>query len=211
MSRKLRRGRRDKAPNGKWTVTGNGVEFLRGRDPEVMYRLMQKLMPRKAVLSWLTPGKPLFGLPRHLDGSPWLTIVDDIDPVAAGPESFDKDSLKGWAIRAQVIAVDAAAPKVKVYETLGSLAADGRLVLVVQTVEARRLQWHQYFVFVRPPGTPTMMMHHLNNPRSDGPRQIVRMGGLHDDFESDRPILPSSASASNQPLIIGATARRKLS
>jgi hypothetical protein len=133
-----------------------------------MWSLIQQIMPRKAVLSWLSPGKPLFGLPYDFDGLPWLTIVDDLDPTAAGPESFDRYSLEWWATRAGPIAIDAATPTVPFYEGLGSLAAEGHLVLIVQTVEARRLRWHDYFMSLRPPGPPTMMMHHFKNTQPNG-------------------------------------------
>ena len=192
-------GQRAKARNAKWTVSGDGVDVLHGRDPEVMWSLMEQIKPRRAVLSWLTPGKPLFGLPYYFDGLPWLTIVDDLDPAAAGPDSFDGYSLEWWATRAGPIAIDAATPTVSFYERLGSLAAEGHLVLIVQTVEARRLPWHEYFVSVRPPGTPTIMMHHLKNPRPDGPKQVTRIGGLYDDFVSDRPFLTSSNADPGRP------------
>jgi hypothetical protein len=189
-----------KAPKGKWIISGDGFDFVRGRNPDVMWSLFQQIRPRRAVLSWLTPGKPLFGLPYHFDGLPWLTIVDDLDPAAAGPDSFDGYSLEWWATRAGPIAIDAATPTVSFYEPLGALAAAGHLVLIIQTVKERRLRWHRYFVSVRPPGTPTMMMHHMKNPRPTGPKQITRIGGLHDDFASDRPILTSSGAPSSCPV-----------
>jgi hypothetical protein len=139
-----------KAPKGKWIPSGDGFDFVRGRNPDVMWSLFQQITPRRAVLSWLTPGKPLFGLPYHFDGLPWLTIVDDLDPAAAGPDSFDGYSLEWWATRAGPIAIDAATPTVSLYEPLGALAAAGHLVLIIQTVKERRLRWHQYFVSVRP-------------------------------------------------------------
>ena len=175
-----------KTPKGKWTIPDDGFDFIRGRHPEVMWSLIQQIRGRRAVLSWLTPAKPLFGLPYHWDGLPWLTIVDDLDPAAAGPDSFDGYSLEWWATRAGPIAIDAATPTVSFYEPLGELAAAGHLVLIVQTVEERRPPWHQYFVSDRRPGMPTMMMHYLKNPRPNGPKQVARIGGLHDDFESDR-------------------------
>ena len=65
-----------KAPKGKWIISGDGFDFVRGRNPDVIWSLFQQIRPRRAVLSWLTPGKPLFGLPYHFDGLPWLTIVE---------------------------------------------------------------------------------------------------------------------------------------
>jgi hypothetical protein len=169
-----------KAPIGGRTVSGDGVELLRGRDPEVMWTLLQQLRSRRAVLSWLTPGKPLFGLPNSFNQNqdmPWLTIVDDLDPAAAGPPSFGAHSLEWWATRAGPIAIDAATPTVRLYKMLGSLAAKGYLVLVVQTVETRRLLWHQYFVTVRPLGARTAMMHHLKNTRPGGQNRFSEPAG----------------------------------
>jgi hypothetical protein len=77
------------------------------------------------------------------------SIVDDLDPAAAGPDSFDRYSLEWWATRAGPIAIDAATPTVSFYEPPGALAAAGHLVLIVQTVEERRLRW-QAILRVRP-------------------------------------------------------------
>jgi hypothetical protein len=196
-------GQRAKARSAKWTVSGDGVDILHGRDPEVMWSLLEQLKPRRAVLSWLTPGKPLFGLLYPFEGLPWLTIVDDLEPAAAGPDSFDGYSLEWWATRAGPIAIDAATPTVPLYKMLGSLAADGLLVLIVQTVEERRLPWHQYVRSVRPAGARTFMMHHLKNTRGEGPKQILRTGELDEDFVSDRPFLTSSISLRSRPVMNG--------
>jgi hypothetical protein len=199
------------ARNGKCSVSDDDFDILRGRDPEVMCSLFQQIKGPRAVLSWLIPAKTLFGLPYHYDVLPWITIVDDLDPTAMGPASFDGYSLEWWATRADAIAIDAATPTVPFYDALGSLAARGLLVLIVQTVEARRLLWHQYFVSVRPPGMRTMMMHHLKNTRPGGPKQVARMGRLYDDFVSDRPVATSTGSAPSCRVIMGATARPKIS
>jgi len=132
MSRKRnppvsRFGRPLRARNGKWSVSEDGFDFLRGRDPEVMLCLLRQIRPRRAVLSWLTPEKPLFGLPYHWDGLPWLTIVDDLDPPAVGPDSFDGYSLEWWATRAGPIAIDAATPTVVILRAAGSSGGSGTL------------------------------------------------------------------------------------
>ena len=194
-------GRRAKARNAKWTVSGDGVDVLHGRDPEVMWALLEQIKPYRAVLSWLMPEKPLFGLLYPFEGLPWITIVDDQDAAATGPDSFDQYSLEWWATRAGPIVIDAATPTVRLYKTLGSMAADGLLVLIVQTIEARRLQWHQYFVSIRPPNAPTMMIHHLRNTRGEGPKQILRVGRLHDDFLTDRPFSSNLGPAFKPPTI----------
>jgi hypothetical protein len=165
------------------------TEFFRSRDPQIMGPLMLALNKSRTLFSWLTPGSRVFGVPQWGgEDLPWLTIIDDLDPAALGPPSFDAHSLEWWATRAEMLVVDAATPTVHLYKALGSSVAMGRLVLIVQTVETRRLLWHRYFVSVRPPTARTAMMHHLKNTRPGGPKQVLRAGGLHDDFVSDRPI-----------------------
>jgi hypothetical protein len=185
-------GRTEKTLGGERTVPRDGAEFsefFRSRDPQVMGPLMLALNKSRTLFSWLTPGSRVFGVPQWAgEYLPWLTIIDDLHPAASGPPSFDAHSLEWWATRAEALLIDAATPTVHLYETLGSQVALGRLVLIVQTVETRRLLWHRYFVSVRPPTARTAMMHHLKNTRPGGPKQVLRAGGLHDDFVSDRPI-----------------------
>jgi hypothetical protein len=164
-------------------------EFVRGHDPKVMEPLMVALSKRRTLFSWLTPGKSVVGVPDWAgEDLPWLTLIDDLHSEASGPTSFDSPSLKWWSTRAGVLVIDAATPTGKLYAALGSQAADGYLTLIVQTVEARRLLWHEYFVSVRPPDMPTLIVHHLKKPGPEGPKQVLRAGKLDDDFVSDRPI-----------------------
>jgi hypothetical protein len=131
-------------------------EFLRRRDPAVMGTLMRALGRHGALLSWLTPEYAPCGLPSWVSpGAPWLTLIDDLDASSSGPESFDEESVQWWNMRASVIAIDTGVPTVPFYWWLGSLTATN-LVIVVQTIEARRLLWHKYFELSRPLGMRTL-------------------------------------------------------
>jgi hypothetical protein len=175
-----------------------GIKFLRGRDPAVMGPMLQTLAPRRAVFSWLTPGVRLIGLPPFADPDmPWLTMIDDLDHDAAGPPSFDPASLQWWAEQAQVFLVDAATPRVHLYKKIARLAADGYLVLAVQTIEERRLVWHKHFATVHPPGEKACVFHQIKSLVLGGPEQVVRMGTLSDDFEAARPVLSGGKLITN--------------
>jgi hypothetical protein len=116
-------------------------------------------------------------------------MIDDLDPGAAGPPSFDQASLKWWAKQANIFLIDAATPDIRLYEIIGRYAARGFLVLAVQTIEERRLVWHKYFAAVHPPGEKAFVLHQIKSPVLGGPKQVVRMGELNDDFEKVRPVL----------------------
>ena len=51
-------------------------------------------------------------------------------------------------------------------------------MLLVQTVEARRLWWQKFFVSVCSPGAPVFVMHHLRTTQPGGPKQVLRTGRL---------------------------------
>ena len=171
MSRKQRvKSRIDKIDSD-----ADGIKFLRGRDPNVLGPMLLTLAPRRALFSWLTPGVPLIGLPSFAHPNmPWLTMIDDLDPGAAGPPSFDQASLKWWAEQAQVFLIDAATPHVRMYKMIGRFAADGYLVLAVQTIEERRLVWHNYFAAIHRPGEKAYVFHQIKSPVLGGPKQVVR-------------------------------------
>lgn len=195
----MSRNRRWKLREIQPDCTGDGaefVEFVRSHDPEMMGPLTVALSQRRTLFSWLTPGKRVLGLPDWVDQNlQWLTLVDDLGVAATGPNSFDHLSLKWWITRAYVLVVDAAPPTARLYEAPGSLAADGYLMLIVQTTKDRRLLWQNYFISVRPPDAPTYVVHHLVSRRPGGPKQLVRTGGLWSDFVSDRPIdMPRAAA-----------------
>jgi hypothetical protein len=169
-------------------------EFLSVRDPQVMGPLLQALSPRRALFSCLPPGTRVIGVPAWAgEDLPWLTIVDDLHAAAAGPTSFDPQSLEWWATRASLLFIDAATPQTHIYSMLGKIAAEGHLVFIVQTVEARRPQWHEYFVSVCSPTLQRLVMHQLRCTQPGKPAQVIRMGGLGDDFASDRPVVRPSA------------------
>src|SRR5215469_7760402 len=72
--------------------------FLRGRDPDAIAALFSAMEKRRTLLSWLTPGTAVKGVPAWAGPPlPWLTFVDDlVHEAAAGPDSFDKPSLEWW-------------------------------------------------------------------------------------------------------------------
>jgi hypothetical protein len=178
-------------------------ELLNRRDPETMGALLSALNKSRTLFSWLTPETKVIGVPSWADKDlPWLTLVDDLGSGAAGLPSFDADSLKWWATRAGPIAIDAATPTPSLYVMLGSMAADGYLVLIIQTVESRRRLWHQYFVSIRVPTARTLMMHRMKDPQPGGPKHILKIGDLHADFERDVPILSPDDLKSGRPGVL---------
>jgi hypothetical protein len=161
------------------------AEFLRERDPDVMVALSEAFKKRRTLFSWLTPGTIVKGIPAwagpHL---PWLTLVDDlIHRAAAGPDSFDKPSLDWWINnRALALVVDAAKSLPEFYGLLPSFPANGQGILVVQTVEGRRLIWHEYFRAAASPGIHVAVVDMMNTSGPGKPRQLLRGGRLGDDF-----------------------------
>jgi hypothetical protein len=143
------------------------------------------------VLTWLLPDQRTIGTPWYADPDPlWLTIVDDLDPAAAGPSSFDRQALCWWAKRAEVIVVDAAKPHPRKLGPPALLVAQGRLVLVVQTKEERREVWHQFFRDARAAGTPTLVIDIMNSSVPGAQPCRMRIGGLGTEFPADAPYTP---------------------
>jgi hypothetical protein len=171
-------------------------ELPHRRDQEAMGPSKQALARHRAVLSWLTPGIPASGVPDWAGQDvPWLTVVDDIlHAAAAGPSSFDQRSLEWWVNQAVCLVVDAGTKVVlDFYDHLISLVkVHGATVLVVQTVEARRLLWHKYFQGLRAPGADTVVMDVMNDPTRGAPIQLFRMGEMGDDFGPNGPSSPGS-------------------
>lgn len=175
-------------------------EFLRVRDPQVMGPLLEALSASRTLFSCLPPGKRVIGVPEWAGKDlPWITVVDDLHVAAAGPTSFDQPFLEWWTNRAVSLIVDAATPVPDFYEFLGSSAAKGYRELLVQTVEARRLLWHEYFRRVRGPGRPAVVIDGMNNPGPGVPRQLLRVGRIGDDFGPRGPSSPGSFGALAPP------------
>jgi hypothetical protein len=124
-----------------------------------------------------------------------VTIVDDLDAAASGPTSFDRQSLDWWINRAIALVVDAAKPLPKLYQFFGSSAANGDRLLIVRTVEARRLLWHEFLRAARSPSRLAAVVDVMNNPGSEPARQLIRVGPLGDDFGPNRPSNPRSFAA----------------
>jgi hypothetical protein len=191
---RCRAGRIDKT-----SVSRDGAdfsEFLRSRDPQVMGPLMLALNKSRTLFSWLTPGTSVIGVPGWAGQDlPWLTLIDDLHAQAADPTSFDQRSLEWWTHRAVALIVDAARALPSFYETVGSTVASGQRALLVQTVEVRRLLWHEYFRSARAPGVPAVVVDLMNNPNAGVPRQLLRVGRLGDDFGPNGPSSPGSFGA----------------
>ena len=62
-----------KAPKGKWIISGDGFDFVRGRNPDVMWSLFRQITPRRAVLSWSNFGKASV---RFALSFRWLALAD---------------------------------------------------------------------------------------------------------------------------------------
>ena len=61
----------------------------------------------------------------------WIVIIDDRGPGAAGPSSFDAGTLRWLFADAFQIAIDAAEPKMELYEYLGNVFSLSRLLRTV--------------------------------------------------------------------------------
>jgi hypothetical protein len=169
-------------------------EFLRGRDPDAMAALVLALEKRRTLFSWLTPGTRVKGVPDWADQRlPWLTLVDDRAESAAGPASFDKSSLEWWINnRALALVVDAAKPLPSLYEMLPCFPKDGQGILIVETVEARRLIWHEYFRAAAAPGIHAAVVDIMNASGPGKLRQLLRVGRLGDDFGPNGALSPDA-------------------
>jgi hypothetical protein len=192
-------GRIEKTSVRERTVPRAGAEFsefLRSRDPQVMGPLMLALNKSRTLFSWLTPGTRVIGVPEWAgEDLPWLTLIDDLHAEVTGPTSFDQRSLEWWTKHAVALIVDAAKALPNFYEFLGSSVAAGQRALLVQTVEVRRLLWHEYFRSARAPGVPAVVIDLTNKPESGVSRQLLRVGRLGDDFGPNGPSSPGSFGA----------------
>ena len=74
----------------------------------------------------------------------WIVILDDRHPEAAGPGSFDADTLRWLFSDAFQIAVDAAEPCMPIYEYIVEEALKGRRILIIHTIESRRAVWREF-------------------------------------------------------------------
>ena len=206
----MSRNRKQKADRdeglGITAPTGDAADFfafLRGRDPGVMGSLLRALEKRRTLFSWLTPGRRVIGVPNWAGlHQPWLTLVDDrAHAAAAGPDSFDRPSLEWWANRrALALVVDATKPLAWLYERLPMYPADGQGVLIVQTVEDRRVVWHEYLRGACAPGMHAVVIDIMTNPRPGTQSQLLRVGRLGDDFGPKGPSSRGSFAAMTKPV-----------
>ena len=64
----------------------------------------------------------------------WIVIIDDRNSEAAGPSSYDADTLRWLFTDAFQIVVDAAEPYMPIYEYIVEEALTGRRILIVHTI-----------------------------------------------------------------------------
>jgi hypothetical protein len=74
----------------------------------------------------------------------WAVTVDDRAPDASGPSTFDAGTLQWLFADAFQIAVDAAEPHMGIYKYLVEEGLKRRRILVIQTVESRRVLWREF-------------------------------------------------------------------
>jgi len=74
----------------------------------------------------------------------WIVILDDRGPGAAGPSSFDAGTLQWLFADAFQIAIDAAEPKMELYEYFVEEGLKGKRILIIQTVDDRRAVWREF-------------------------------------------------------------------
>src|SRR5580704_10347200 len=64
----------------------------------------------------------------------WIVIIDDRGPGAAGPSSFDAGTLQWLFADAFQIAIDAAEPKMELYEWFVEEGLKGKRILIIHTL-----------------------------------------------------------------------------
>lgn len=74
----------------------------------------------------------------------WIVLIDDRGPGAAGPSSFDAGTLHWLFADAFQIAIDAAEPKMELYEYFVEEGLKGKRILIIQTVDDRRSVWREF-------------------------------------------------------------------
>lgn len=170
-------------------------EVLRGRDPAIMWPLLRSLHSQGGLLTWLVPHYRTIGIPSFADPDvQWLTMVDDLDPIIAGPSSFDSETLHWWVERAEVLVVDAAMPHPKKFVFPAGMLEQGALVLVVQTPEERREGWHQFIREVRDATIPALVIDIMDSTIPGANRCRLRYGELGTEFAADAPYIPARMS-----------------
>jgi hypothetical protein len=74
----------------------------------------------------------------------WTFIIDDRSLDGEGPNSFHADTLQWLFADATKIAIDAAEPAMWLYEHFVEEGLKGKRILIVQTVEDRRVLWRDF-------------------------------------------------------------------
>jgi len=75
---------------------------------------------------------------------PWIIVMDDRDPGALGPSSFDAGTLRWVFTDAYRIAVDAAEPQMPLYQWFVEEGLKRARILIIQTIESRLGMWREF-------------------------------------------------------------------
>lgn len=136
----------------------------------------------------IRPHEQVIGLPASIDaGFNWVIRLDDRNPTL-GPGSFDLETLKWWAGRANAIVVDAAPRHPEKSKLLGRAAAEAHGLLVIETTEHQRLAWHELLQEVGDVNRPAVVMA-FRDGNAPGMLHFA-LGSLETDFSSDPPPFP---------------------
>jgi hypothetical protein len=87
------------------------------------------------------PGSELERLPVNLA---WTVMIDDLAIGASGPGSFTADTLQWLFADAYRITLDATERHIPLYTHVVAERVIGTRILVIQTVESRRLVWRRF-------------------------------------------------------------------
>jgi hypothetical protein len=93
------------------------------------------------VVARVTPGVVLeIPIPRN---RAWLIIIDDLAPGAAGPGSFEPETMDWLLSDASLVAIDSAEPEPQRYRTFVRDSVMGNRFLVVQTTPECQIIWRE--------------------------------------------------------------------
>jgi hypothetical protein len=137
------------------------------------------------VRSRIRPHERLIGkLTSACPDAQWVTTFDDRNPTM-GPGSFDIETVRWWATRADIIVVDTADRHREKSRLLGRAVAEGHRLLVVETVESHREGWRQLLREVGHVNSSIAVMA-FRNGNAPGVLHFS-LGRLGTDFSADPP------------------------
>jgi hypothetical protein len=127
-------------PHESLRIRGALVDLREGDDPRFIAPLVFAEMDG---LQWRRV-RPGGDLERPTLPITWIVIIDDRGPGAAGPSSFDAGTLQWLFADAFQIAIDAAEPKMELYEYFVEEGLKGKRILIIHTLENRRAVWREF-------------------------------------------------------------------